>query len=182
MTSYCLSSQPAPCRPLASSHLPGQRLRSASRCKRSQYIASLCINLHISIIISIYVYDRKLLGLKGVTGSFSVTSLQVFRWRWSDWSGRSWWWWQWWWFGWLTKSDVHNWSQNKYQEEEQVVRPGHLATAEQEIERFERKFILPLQSSLVVPCSHILHHRRHFSRMTAGTGPRAVLTRATQAL
>ena len=79
-------------------------------------------------------------------------------------------------------SHVHSRSQNVAQEEEQVVRPGHLATAEQEIERFERKFILPLQSSLVAPCSYIRYHRGHFSRMTAGTGPRAVLTRATQAL
>ena len=36
------------------------------------------------------------------------------------------------------------------QEEELIQQPGHLASAEREIERFERKFILPLQSSLVI--------------------------------
>ena len=36
------------------------------------------------------------------------------------------------------------------QEEELVQQPGHLASAEREIERFERKFLLPLQSSLVI--------------------------------
>ena len=35
------------------------------------------------------------------------------------------------------------------QEEDLIQQPGHLASAEREIERFERKFILPLQSSLV---------------------------------
>ena len=71
-----------PCRPLASSHLPGQRLRSASRCKRLQHVLcffslKLCLfGLFFGLDISIYL-ERKLLGLKGVTGSFSVTSLQV---------------------------------------------------------------------------------------------------------
>ena len=36
------------------------------------------------------------------------------------------------------------------QEEDLNQQPGHLASAEREIERFERKFILPLQSSLVI--------------------------------
>ena len=36
------------------------------------------------------------------------------------------------------------------QEEDLIEQPGHLASAEREIERFERKFILPLQSSLVI--------------------------------
>ena len=166
----------------------------------------LCLfGLFFGLGISIYL-DRKLLGLKGVTGSFSVTSLQVLddndqidekdvdnNDNYDDaidqkgvdvfkmimvmmglkmilWAYK------------VCCSHVHSRSQNLAQEEEQVVRPGRLATAEQEIERFERKFILPLQSSLVAPCSYILYHRRHFSRMTAGTGLRAVLTRAIQAL
>ena len=40
--------------------------------------------------------------------------------------------------------------QNTTEQEEELIQPGHLASAEREIERFERKFILPLQSSLVI--------------------------------
>ena len=50
--------------------------------------------------------------------------------------------------------------QNTTEQEEELIQPGHLASAEREIERFERKFILPLQSSLVI-IIYIYHHRYH---------------------